>query len=95
MKNNETNGGHSVVLSTAGLCVGGRVRLLKPIYDDGEDHHPPGWIATAGEVLIVKEVRGEVLAVAHEGNPGAFTIYPGEYETHNAELVIQQNRRIT
>jgi hypothetical protein len=32
----------------------------------------------------VKAVRGDVLAVAHEGNPGAFTIYPGEYEAHNA-----------
>ena len=72
--------------STAGLCVGGRVRLLKSIYDDGEDHHPPGWIADAGDVLNVKEVRGDVLAVAHDGNPGAFLVYPGEYETHNAEL---------
>jgi len=60
------------------------VRLLSSIYDDGEDHHPPGYLAHHGEVLIVKEVRGDVLAVAHEGNPGAFTICPGEYETHNA-----------
>jgi hypothetical protein len=33
----------------------------------------------------VKAVRGDVLAVAHEGNPGAFTIYPGEYEAHNCD----------
>jgi len=65
------------------VLVGSRVKLLKSIYDDGEDHHPPGYLAYHGEVLIVKEVRGDVLAVAHEGNPGAFTIYPGEYETHN------------
>lgn len=64
----------------ARLCVGDKVRLRKSIYDDGEDHHPPGWIAYHGEVLIVKEVRADSLAVAHEGNPGAFTIYPGEYE---------------
>jgi hypothetical protein len=82
----ETTTGISPVLSTAGLCVGGRVRLLSSIYDDGEDHHPPGYLAYHGEVLIVKEVRGDVLAVAHEGNPGAFTIYPGEYETHNAKV---------
>lgn len=69
--------------STDGLCVGARVKLLKSIYDDGADHHPPGWLAQAGEVLIVKAVRGDVLAVAHEGNPGAFSICPGEYETHN------------
>ena len=62
------------------------MKLLNGIYDDGEDHHPPGWLALAGEVLVVKEVRGAVLAVAHEGNPGAFTIYPGEYETHNVGI---------
>lgn len=75
--------GSAASASPVGVCVGGQVKLLKSIFDDGEDHHPPGWIAQAGEVLIVKEVRGDVLAVAHEGNPGAFTIYPGEYETHN------------
>lgn len=64
-----------------GLCVGDRIRLLSSIYDDGADHHPPGYLAYHGEALIVKEVRGDVLAVAHEGNPGAFTIYPGEYGT--------------
>ena len=89
MNDRENQGGCSPVLSTAGLCVGGRVRLLKSIYDDGEDHHPPGWLAEAGEVLIVKAVRGDVLAVAHEGNPGAFTIYPGEYEAHNICINIE------
>ena len=68
---------------TAELCVGARVRLLKSIYDDGEDHHPPSWLADAGEDVIVKAIRGDVLVVAHAGNPGAFTIYPGEYEAHN------------
>jgi len=58
------------------MITGGRVRLLSSIYDDGEDHHQPGYLAHHGEVLIVKEVRGDVLAVAHEGNPGAFTICP-------------------
>lgn len=62
------------------IVTGDRVRLLTSIYDDGEDHHPPGWIAYHGEVLVVKDVRGDVLAVAHEGNPGAFLIFRGEYE---------------
>lgn len=98
MNDRENQGGCSPVLSTAGLCVGGRVRLLKSIYDDGEDHHPPGWLAEAGEVLIVKAVRGDVLAVAHEGNPGAFTIYPGEYEAHNAagnRMALQGQSELT
>lgn len=79
---NEASSGTSAL--DAGLCVGSRVKLLKSIYDGGEDHHPHGWLAQAGEVLIVKEVREDSLAVAHEGNPGAFSIYPGEYETPNA-----------
>jgi hypothetical protein len=62
------------------IKIGDRVRLLKSIYDDGEDHHPPGWIAHRGEIVIVKIVNGGVLGVAHEGNPGAFVIYPSEYE---------------
>ena len=56
------------------------VQLIKSIYDYGEDHHPPGYIAQAGDIVIVKENRGTVLVVTHEGNPGAFLIYPGEYE---------------
>lgn len=83
MNDSKSNAACSAVLSSAGLCAGARVRLLKSIYDDGEDHNPSGWIASAGDVVIVKDVRGDVLAVAHEGNPGAFTIYPGEYEAHN------------
>lgn len=62
------------------LCVGNRIRLTKSIFDDGEDHHPPGWIAHCDEIVVIKEVRGDALAVAHEGATGAFMVYPGEYE---------------
>lgn len=88
MKNNEANGGCSAVLSTAELCVGGRVRLLKDILDDGEDHHPPGFIAIAGEVLIIRRVhdtgaRRSISVSREHGNDNSFTVYAGEYETHN------------
>lgn len=61
------------------LTIGAKVKLLTSIYD-GEDHHPPSWIAYTGEVLIVKRVFDGGLAVAHEGNTGAFLIYNREYE---------------
>lgn len=64
------------------LAVGDKVRLTKSVWDDGADHHPPGWLAMAGEVLIVKAVRGNRLAVAHEGADGAFMIDANEYELH-------------
>lgn len=60
-------------------AVPARVRLLKDIYDDGEDHHPPGYIAKRGEVVEVREVRA--LAVAHEGvTDNAFVVRSGEFE---------------
>ena len=60
---------------------GSKLILIRDIYDDGEDHHPPSFLAYTGEVVVVKTVWGSGrLAVAHEGNTGAFSIYPGEYE---------------
>jgi hypothetical protein len=40
--------------SSAAPAKGQRVRLLKDIWDDGQDHHPPGYLAHKGEVLIVR-----------------------------------------
>jgi hypothetical protein len=74
------------------VAVGDRVILIASIYDDGEDHHPPGWIAYAGEEVIVKEVRGTALAVAHEGNKGAFMVYPGEYQVLPAKPIAPKGR---
>lgn len=70
------------------LCVGGRVRLLKSIYDDGEEHHPPAWLAMKGEILVVRKVHESgALAVSHENvTDRAFALYPGEYETHNEQI---------
>lgn len=34
---------------------GDRVRLLADIWDDGQDHHPPGYLAHKGEVLVVRK----------------------------------------
>lgn len=36
--------------------VGQRVALLADIWDDGADHHPPGYLARRGEVLIVRSL---------------------------------------
>lgn len=36
------------------FTVGKRVILLEDIWDDGEDHHPPGYLARRGEELIVR-----------------------------------------
>lgn len=34
--------------------IGQKVRLLKSIWDDGQDHHPPAYLAHKGEVLVVR-----------------------------------------
>jgi len=62
------------------ITVGDKVRLLNDIWDDGEEHHPPGWLAWVGEILEVKEVRTRRLVVSHVGNEGGFVVYDGEYE---------------
>jgi hypothetical protein len=59
---------------------GDKIVLLESIYDHGEDHHPPGWLAHKGEELVVKSVYSTSLGVAHEGNPGAFVVFEGEYQ---------------
>lgn len=58
------------------------VKLLKDIWDDGCDgHHPPYYLAYAGEILeVVIERDSGYIAVRHEGAPGAFSIEPHEYE---------------
>lgn len=62
------------------IKIGDAVILTKSIYDDGEDHHAPGYIAYMDETVYVKEIYGTSLAVAHEGNPGSFIIRDGEYK---------------
>ena len=68
------------------ICHGAKVRLLKSIWDDGVDHHPPGWIALKDEVVEVRSVGNfdaESIVVAHEGREGGFMVYRGEFELVN------------
>jgi hypothetical protein len=67
---------------SAGLCVGDKVRTTQAIWDDGADHHPPGYLAQAGEVLIVRSVSDAPwIGVSHEHiTDNAFCLHPGEWE---------------
>ena len=50
--------------------VGQRIRLLADIWDDGADHHPPGYLAHRGEKLIVRKVDPGSefpICVSHKG----------------------------
>lgn len=53
-----------------GYALGDKVRLLKDIWDDGEDHHPPCYLAYKDEVLIVRRgqttTSGVTIVVSHE-----------------------------
>lgn len=49
--------------------LGQKVKLLKDVWDDGQDHHPPGYLARKGEILIVRALdRGHEfpVCVSHE-----------------------------
>lgn len=38
------------------FAINDKVRLLADIWDDGQDHHPPGYLARRGEILIVRSL---------------------------------------
>lgn len=67
--------------SCSEVPIGAKVRLTKDIYDDGADHHPPGYIAHTGETVVVRNKRPNYLAVSHEHiTDRSFLVYPGEFE---------------
>ena len=79
------DGGNQIVeplLPAAIYKVGQEVRLTKNVYDGGEDHHPPGYLAYAGETLVVRKVtNGTLISVSHEGIiDRSFKLYDGEFE---------------
>lgn len=49
------------------MTVGCKVRIIKDIWDDGQDHHPAGYIARIGEIVTVHEVRPNSCVCSHEG----------------------------
>jgi len=62
------------------MKAGDKIKLTTSIFDDGEDHHPPGFLALHGETLVVREVCSGHLAVSHETvTDRSFRVYPGEY----------------
>jgi hypothetical protein len=63
--------------------IGDRVRLMASIWDDGQDHHPPGYLAHEGEILIVRSVTpGQwPIYISHEQvTDNSFGVNPGEIE---------------
>ncbi len=78
--------GESITAGDAAVNVGDRVMLTKSIYDHGEEHHPPGWLAMAGEIVVVRNLgaaeKGRI-AVSHEDvTDNAFWISRDEYVPH-------------
>lgn len=65
------------------ISIGDRVKLLQSIWDDGEDHQPPRFLASMGQEVVVKAVDADLsLAVAHEDvtDHQCFAIYKDEYK---------------
>jgi hypothetical protein len=59
------------------------VYIVKDIWDDGEDHHPPGYFAKEGDKVIIHESKYGSYTVAHIGNSGRFRVNPGEISKVN------------
>lgn len=65
------------------ILRGSRVKVTKSVWDDGADHHPPGWLAMVGEELVVREpgYAGNPLFVSHANvTDSCFRILPDEYQ---------------
>lgn len=61
--------------------IGAKVRMLKDIFDDGEDHHPPSYLATAGEILVIRKCYSSCIRVSHEDvTDNWFRVFDGEFE---------------
>jgi hypothetical protein len=71
------------------FAVGERVQLLVDIWDDGQDHHPPGYLARRGEVLIVRSLdpghEFPVLVSHEEVTDRSFRVGLGEIRTWKQE----------
>ena len=61
-----------------------RVRLLKDIYDDGQDHHPPGHIGHKGDLVVIHSIQTAV--VSHNGTGHGFVVHDGELELQAADV---------
>lgn len=69
--------------------IGQRAKLTKDIYDDGEDHHPPGYLGLEGDIVEIREIRQRTAdpeaevsyVVAHpEVKEGGFVVQPEEIQ---------------
>lgn len=63
------------------MKTGDKLKLTKDIWDDGEDHHPPGYVGRNGDIVIIKEVFKSSITVHHEHitDGSCFIVYDGEY----------------
>lgn len=69
-------------------AVNDRVRLTEDIWDDGcDNHHPPGYFAQRGEVLIVRSLdpgHEHPVLISHEHiTDNSFRVALSEIEPEN------------
>jgi len=58
-----------------------RVRFTQDLFDDGQDHHPPGYVAREGEEGIVLRVYASGSIDVECSSPQRFLrVNPGEFE---------------
>lgn len=63
------------------LKKGDKIRIIKGIYDDGEDHHPPQWLAQAGDVVeVIESFPRKTLVTFGEDLRGSFWVITDEFE---------------
>lgn len=61
------------------FSVGQRLRVVRDVWDDGADCHPPGYVAREGDIVFVKRID-PFIHVAHAGATGSFWVHSNEVE---------------
>ena len=56
----------SILHPEPAYAIGDKVKLLNDIWDDGEEHHPQGYLAYKGDALIVRSLSEFGLNISHE-----------------------------
>ena len=61
------------------LVIGDKLQLTCPVWDDGEDHHPPTHLAATDDIVVVRGFRGQSIIVRHTRSAEEFLIWRGEF----------------
>lgn len=64
------------------IAKGTKLQVIRDIYDNGEDHHPPGYVSLTGDIVYaLRDSTSARVVVSHiEGSSTGFIITRDEFK---------------